>query len=337
MSKVLYIGAFFPGSTCIDRVNAIRSSGIEVVEFDLNSYVKFWKSGLISIERRLPVSLMHYKLNRDLMAFVGDHYYKAIILDKPKYIYPKTIQSLRVRTKILIHYSPDDYFNRRNIGFFDEIIFNKMDFIITTKLHNVDDLKLRFGHSQVIHMLSGGPNQNYRNILDDEYRYEISFVGQYERDRRLFLSDLACNINSKIHVFGPDWSSFGIQRKNLVVHPPVWAQNYYDVLRFSKVNLCFLRKENFDTSTTRTFEITSVGGLLMAEDTEEHRSLFKSDCEALYFKTADDLNQKITYALDETNKKSVSYIREMAAKRYEASGYSNDILWDRLLKRLSIV
>ena len=57
--------------------------------------------------------------------------------------------------------------------------------------------------------------------------------------------------------------------------------------------ISFLRKANLDMQTSRSIEIPAYGGILLTEDTNEHRSMFLSDIEAVFFKNPEELLNKI--------------------------------------------
>lgn len=236
---------------------------------DLDPYVKFWQKGLISFARKMPYSYFQYSLNRVVRETCRSNYYDYIICEKPKYFTAKTLKLLSSCTDNLVHFSPDDYYNPSNQGWFEGGRLALYDVIITNKLHNVLPLSKQYGESRVRHMLSGGPELK-GSLSSEPEKYQISFIGQYEEARYETLMELSRRVDAQIHVFGPDWNANG-SNDSIIFHEPVWGPSFSKTIRRSNVNLCFLRKANSDTSTTRTFEIVGNGGLLLAERTDEHR------------------------------------------------------------------
>ncbi len=57
----------------------------------------------------------------------------------------------------------------------------------------------------------------------------------------------------------------------------------------SRINLCLVRRANRDGHVMRSFEIAALGGVMLAEDTAEHRQIFGPDGQAVvYFRTPED-------------------------------------------------
>ncbi len=68
-----------------------------------------------------------------------------------------------------------------------------------------------------------------------------------------------------------------------------------------------LSKANRDLSTTRSFEIPYLGGLLCAQRTAEHTSLFSEDQEAIFWSDPDECAFKCMDLLeDETRRRRIA-------------------------------
>lgn len=275
----------------------------------------------------MPYSYFQYSLNRVVRETCRSNYYDYIICEKPRYFTAKTLKLLSSCTDNLVHFSPDDYYNPSNQGWFEGGRLALYDVIITNKLHNVTPLSKQYGVSKVYHMLSGGPELQ-RPICDEPAQYRVSFIGQYESDRYEMLLDLSRQIDDQIHVFGPDWNTNG-SNSDIIFHQPVWGKSFAKTIRRSKVNLCFLRRANSDTSTTRTFEIVGHGAMLVAERTDEHQNLFEEGKEALFFGNVKELAEKIRFCLNNENRHKIKQITDAGIQRYITSGYSDKNIWSK--------
>ena len=84
--RLLHIAPFFEGSTAIRRNKVFTQLGYEVTTIDLDKYIKFWKRGLISVSRKLPISLFNIKLNQQVIFQTKLHEFDYIICEKPKFL-----------------------------------------------------------------------------------------------------------------------------------------------------------------------------------------------------------------------------------------------------------
>lgn len=320
--KLLHVAPFFCGSTAVERLKVFHESFGDVAEFDIHLYIRYWDRGLISLWRGLFFSPVRIRLNIDLCNRINEYQPDVIFFEKSIYVSSLVILWLKFYKKVrLVHFSPDDYFNPRNTSVGHIFSLRYFDSIVTTKLHNLSRLRYLFRRSSIFHVLSGAPSRDRYGPYD--FKYSISFVGQFEQSRFDSLRKLASVF--QVDVFGPDWPDLDV---GLRVHESVWGEDYYRVLCESEINLCFLRKENRDSSTNRTFEIAAVGGLMVAEDSDEHRELFASGHEALYFSDDVELVEQIhkIMAMSEYQR---SKFRTRIRARFENSGYSYSEIWGR--------
>jgi len=316
--RLLFIAPLQNGSTSRLRYEAMLPLFDEVRGIDINEYLHFWKRGLISFQRRISFSPALCRLRRRVLTEVSNYQPTVIWIEKSTFLTTEAIKAIRseVPGSKIIHFSPDDYFNPKNTSSDHVRSLSHFDWVVTNKLHNIDRLKA-VTRARIAHCLSAGPDSVHELTLSSHHRYHISFIGQYEKERWDALSALASEY--PVDIFGPDWPKPKITQ--LRVHKPVWGDECRETIRASKINLCFLRKVNSDTSTTRTFEIPSQGGLLVAERTSEHMTLFREGTEAFFFSNIVELKHICSSLLSISDQELIA-IRRNALKRYELEGYS---------------
>ncbi len=292
--------------------------------YDINFYYQHWRRGVISIERRIPFSPIHFKINREIFDAAMEFMPNIIFVEKAKYLFSSTILKIRsyLPNVVFLHFSPDDYFNPNNINWLLKRNLFKFDRVITTKNHNLSELKKKYGNV-VDYVYSGGP-ELYEKKSKKPFKYQVSFVGQFEGKRASSIVKLSNH--AVIDVFGPDWDDLKGRYPNIRIHSPVWGDDYIETLRQSKINLCFLRKANNDQSTNRTFEIASVGGLMLAERTAEHLSFFKEGKESFFFESDEELITKVK-EINSIDESSCAQVRDNIRARYVSSGYSYSNIW----------
>jgi spore maturation protein CgeB len=130
---------------------------------------------------------------------------------------------------------------------------------------------------------------------DDCYEYDVSFIGTFERSRFEYLKRLSEH-GIKVDVFGNGWPR---EKKfvNLSFHPAVYGPDYRTIALRSKISLLFLRHQNFDDVTSRSFEIPAFGAFFLAEKSIAHKQLYES--QDILFADHSELLRKVRYWLAE--------------------------------------
>ncbi len=141
----------------------------------------------------------------------------------------------------------------------------------------------------------------------------------------------------KINIFGSGWNKkeFQNSHKNMIINKfDLVREDYSNAISCSKISLCFLRKANRDLHTSRSIEIPACSGFMVAERTDEHKSLFKEDKEVVYFNTKEELLEKVRYYLK--NEEARKKIAKAGYERSKKSKYSYDDMVDKILKAIDI-
>ena len=242
-------------------------------------------------------------------------------------------------------YFPDDAFapelyTQRADGF-----VRAMDAIFTTKSFNVDEFKM-VGVPNVIFMNKGynpGCHHPVTPTPEDYQKYggDVVFVGTaFESWRIDFMARLvdACP-NVKFRIFGSKWGKtrnprFYISKparfrswRNLApfTGEPIICEDMSLAFATNKICLALLKQGTGsvrmrDYQTSRSIEIPACKGFMLAEYTDEHAELFKEDKEAVYFRSFDQLVEKIQYYLEHDDERR--QIVEAGYQRAMTSGYS---------------
>ncbi len=119
--------------------------------------------------------------------------------------------------------------------------------------------------------------------------------------------------------------------KGMPLHRP-YAHGHADletlrsVVPASKINLGLVRQANRDGHVMRSFEVPAMGGLLLAEDTEEHRDLFGIEGETvLYFSDYEEAVAQAKWLLARPDER-----RRLATAVHEQITNGNHTYADRL-------
>jgi hypothetical protein len=131
-------------------------------------------------------------------------------------------------------------------------------------------------------------------VKDIERKYDIVFTGQ--NSLNIFpLSSIRCsyifrlmNMYKNFYCFGTDWS-FNIKK----IHNSVYNE--------SKIGIAINHYDTSRTYSNRMYQIIGYKALCIAYETKELREVFGNN--VIYFKTFDELTEKINYYLSHENER----------------------------------
>ena len=285
----------------------------------------------------LPIRLPDFKkVNQEILKKITSFNYDVVWIDKGIIVFPETLKEIKKQspqTKI-VSYSPDNMALRHNQSQQYLECIPLYDYIITNKSYIIEDMK-RLGAKNVTFVNNSFSEDFHKPYeLSEEERNEfggdVGFIGAWEEERCksiLYLVDHGV----KVKVFGDSkWNKYAHYSSNLTIMGRFLEdEDYCKSLHAFRISLCFLRKMNFDTQTTRSVEIPACGGFMMAERTDEHLSLFEENKEAVYFSTDEELLEKCLYYLNSEEERNVIAIS--GRNRAIISGYSNESMVRNIL------
>ena len=339
--KILSIGSMSGlSNTCLHRHWALKkiSDEIDVVNTRKKPFSIWYRVAnrlfQLGLAIRLPDNSSANKETKEFINKAIETPYDIVWIDKGITINSKTLAYIRrfsPNTKI-VSYSPDNMALRHNQSQNYLNCIPLYDIFFTTKSYILEDM-LRLG-ARKIEFTNNHYEQTFhypRILSEDEMQRlggDVGFIGAWEKERCASILYLAKN-GIKVKVFGDKiWNDY--KSENLEIKPGIFSEDYSKALQAFRISLCFLRKMNSDTQTTRTMEIPACGGFMLAERTAEHLALFSENEEAVFFSSDEELLEKCRYYLN--NEEERRRISEAGIQRCKTSGYSNEEAIKRMLK-----
>lgn len=343
--NILSVGGFNAygvSNTCLHRHWALEKCAdyIEKVNTAPAQISLWYRIAYHLFQCHIPISLPDsLGANNVIVEKLKCHQFDVLWIDKGVTISPTTLKKAKeLQPKIkIISYSPDNMALRHNQSqqYLESIPF--YDCIVTNKSYIIEDLK-RKGAKNVFFV-----NNTFEPTFHHPYKLsdrdilrlggDVGFIGAWEEERCKSIVYLA-NHGIKVRVWGAGkWLDYKNYSPNLKIEETgLYSEDYCKALEAFKINLCFLRKMNFDRQTTRSVEIPACGGFMLAERTDEHLNMFKEDKEAAYFSTNEELLKKCLYYLSNAQQREI--VAKNGLKRCVDSDYSNNGMVKYVLKNI---
>lgn len=250
------------------------------------------------------------KINSNIVKTLNDVNLDYIFISKGLFIAKKTIVYIKKKYPELkiIYFSNDNINLTHNTSISVRNYLKYIDLIVTMKIPSY-----RLSYKNVLYIdKSYSPVHHFP--VDIEKKFDILFIGTYEKERYLSLLYIS-NKGLNVTVFGNDWNHVKSTSNLNIKYHSVIGKDYREYISSSYITLCFLRKKNKDTQTSRSFEIPACGGFILAERSGEHEMIFNENENAVFFSNNDELYKKCLYYLkfktknSKLRKNSLSHIR----------------------------
>jgi len=324
--KILYIGPNIKGSTTDKRISALMELKYKLNIIDTCQFYQLRTSMLNAIQIRIGKGPIYKNILSSALYEINKFKPKYLIIENG-YLFNKNslVKIKKNYPELKIIYLTVDSIKTKTYqkSFFLQTLC-LYDYVITTKNNDIDIYK-EYQTQKIIFSYQGIDEMNlgdYNLSTEEQFlKSEVVFIGDYRKERARSLKFLIKN-NIPLKIFGFNWNKDNFFRSLNI--KPVMDDKYYKALNNSKIALCFLNQQVGDTYTTRSFEIPASGTLLLAEETEDHKNLFKENKEAIFFSNDNDLLKKINYYLiNHKERKEIAKCGKDRIKKYNFTWKSN--------------
>jgi spore maturation protein CgeB len=338
--RILYLGHEQPSSTSGDRVRALRRLGHEVMVINPDALALPGRIGA-SVSRRTGYRLTRRTVARAVTRSLSMVAFDLVWVNGGAAVGPALVWELRERSRYVLNYNLDDPFGGRDDRHWDTYLnaVPAYDLVVVVRECNVAEA-YEAGARDVLRVWRTYDELGHRprTLSPDEsarWSTDVAFVGTWMPERGPFLADLLRR-DVPLTVFGNGWMR-AAERDLLapVVRPPAEGEDYARAITAADVCLGLLSKGNRDLHTQRSLEIPALGGLLCAERTSEHASLYRDGVEAVLWSDSKECAVKCRELLD--NPDLARSIATAGQRRVRQLGLGNEDMANAVLRHVGLI
>jgi hypothetical protein len=340
--NILYVGPSGPNTTSFHRARALRTLGHTVYHFDPLLHCPF------HLKKRIPFHLHQRTGFRAVNPFIAGKLKNWVNQQKTQFdvawvnsgewINEAAINILKKSCAATLLYTNDDPTGGRDGRRFDALLANikRYDLCVVVRESNVREyvengarrvLRVFMSYDEVLH----NPMMVDANL--EHLSSDVCFIGTWEPERGVFMKRLI-DLGIPLSIWGERWhkaTEWPLLRdywrgKSLA------GSGYVSAISFSKICLGLLSKGNRDLHTTRSLEIPSIGGLLCAQRTTEHLSMFQDGEEAVLWDDAEECAESCHRLLNDAETRE--RIRSAGHRRVKSDGRGNEVVMARIMDEL---
>jgi hypothetical protein len=327
--RILMVGALDPLLTTGARFAAFRELGVEVEGVDSRRF--------LAVQGPMARRLTHltlrtpgvYAFNAALRQAFARFRPNLVWLEKPVFVFPSTLRSLRREPGVrLVYHNTDDWrgrdrFHRVHWRYLLREL-SRYDLYVLSNAHNVREFR-EAGLGPVHHMeLAANPAIRDPGPIPDEERHRlggpVGFVGHYEPETERLLAHVA-RAGISVKIYGLAWhrADPGGPLRDAIQRREVWGDEYARALCSFDVNVGIVSKWNRNHTASRTFQIPALGAFLLHERNELVTRYFREGVEAEFFGSAEELLEKGRHYLARPDERR--RVAEAGRRRCAESGY----------------
>lgn len=335
--NILYLGML--SGTCLDRANAYRRLGHRVTHIDPRTLLPA-SSWVDRITWHLGDHWLSPLMTRQLKRTLLGRHFDLCHVDSGEWINRAGVRVLKECADQVINYNIDDPTGSRDTRRFTcyRSAVASYDLVVVVREENVPEVKA-LGARNVLRVYRSADEVTHapRSLTPDDqekWAADVLFVGTWMPERGPFLLRLI-ELGVPLSIRGARWEK-APEWPQLKAHwkgGHIEGDDYAKAIQCAKVNLGLLSKGNRDLHTTRSIEIPALGGLLCAQRTSEHESLYIDKIEAIFWENAEEAADVCLIALKDKN--SRKRISSLGRKRAIENNLFNESILQLIIEVLA--
>ena len=336
--SILYLGV--RSGTSLHRANALRRLGHDLTIVDPASFLPRHPARDYWIHHTGALFLGTY-IRRRVLSGIRSAQFDLALIDGGALVDPILASELKRRCGSIVNLNVDDPFGSRDGNkwrLYLECV-PIYDLLVVVRDCNIqeafaagarDVLKVYRSADEIAHAqgrLTAGDRERWGS--------EVAFIGTWMPERGPFLARLV-ELGIPLTIYGDRWH----KAQEWSVLKPHWRgpglyndDDYAKAVQCAGVCLGLLSRGNRDLSTQRSFEVPYLGGVLCAERTPEHLSLYTEDAEAFFWSGPEECAEKCHRLLaDPDLRQRLAY---NGRRRCIENGTLNQAVLDQVLSRVA--
>jgi hypothetical protein len=262
--------------------------------------------------------------NSILLAEASAQQPNVVWIFKGMEVYPNTLRTLRRQGAMLVNYNPDHPFRFFSRGSGNANVIRgiaEYDLHLSYSRRIARELvEYRPGtHVAVVPFGHDVSDAQFEQIDSEDEIVKVCFLGNPDSHRARSITQLAQS-GIPIDVYGERWDRYLKPTPLVRINGAVRGEDMLRTLRRYRVQLNFFRPHNVDSHNMRSFEVPACGGIMLAEDSTEHREFFESGSEAFFFRSIEEMVGLARHLLM-LAEADAQVIRRAARRRSVHSGY----------------
>lgn len=331
--RILYLGEV--QGTCLDRAQALRRLGHDVVHLDLRR----WLPASVWVDRitwRIGGHVYGMWLAAQVRKRLAGQRFDLVHVDNGEYVSAPVLLALRELAPRVINYNIDDPTGPRDRQRFEAYrrALPGYDLVSVVREENVAECQA-LGARHVVRVWRTADEVNHapRRLtpeLQQRWQTDVLFLGTWMPERGGFLKTLV-EQGVPLTLRGSHWQ----KAPEWPVLQACWqgdslaGDDYALALQCARVSLGLVSLGNRDQHTTRSLEIPALGGLLCAQRTPEHRQMYEESVEAAFWSDARECAQQVLGLLaDEPRRQGMA---QAGHARFLRNRHSNQDVMQMLL------
>ncbi len=281
---------------------AIEKSGHELIRFDDRAFVI---PGLFRQRMRFLQKWDLNRLNNRLISLASDSKPDLCLIAGGNRILPETLQKIKnqgIQTALWTIDAPRDFQPILNAASFYDFIFcggtEAQELLARARIKKT--YWLPFACDPEVHAPVDTDSAERKTWGSD-----VSFMGSYYPNRARTLDRIA---DSDLRIWGPGWNQLDHNSplKKLATDTQLKPEEWKKIFSSSKISIV-IHFQDGETlcyqATPRVYEALACQTFLLVDDQKDVKSLFQDGKHLVIFKENEDLRQKITYYLNQSDER----------------------------------